>query len=84
MGLRPEVQTTTVVNHTGTPLIAGTVHNIVARLQGTEQSKALLLVAHYDSVPTGPGASDDGAAVAAMLETLRALKASTPLRNDVI
>jgi hypothetical protein len=84
MGLRPEVQTTTVVNHTGTPLIAGTVHNIVARLQGTEQSKALLLVAHYDSVPTGPGASDDGAAVAAMLETLRALKASTPLRNDII
>jgi Peptidase family M28 len=84
MGLRPEVQTTTVVNDRGMPLSAGTVHNIVARLQGTEQTKALLLVAHYDSVPTGPGASDDGAAVAAMLETLRALKASAPLRNDVI
>jgi hypothetical protein len=84
MGLRPEVQTTTVVNHRRMPLSAGTVHNIVARLQGTEQTKALLLVAHYDSVPTGPGASDDGAAVAAILETLRALKVSTPLRNDVI
>ena len=84
MGLSPEVQTTTVVNHRETPWIAGTVHNIVAKLQGTEPSKALLLVAHYDSVPTGPGASDDGAAVAAMLETMRALKASTPIRNDVL
>jgi acetylornithine deacetylase/succinyl-diaminopimelate desuccinylase-like protein len=89
MGLSPEVQTTTVVNHRGTAkgdalLAAGTVHNIVARLKGTAHRRAILLAAHYDSVPTGPGASDDGAAVAAMLETLRALSASAPLMNDVI
>jgi Zn-dependent M28 family amino/carboxypeptidase len=43
-----------------------------------------LLAAHYDSVPTGLGASDDGAAVAAMLETLRALRAGSPPRNEVM
>ncbi|CEO96551.1 Peptidase M28 domain-containing protein [Plasmodiophora brassicae] len=31
----------------------------------------LLLSAHYDSVPSGPGATDDGAGVAIVLETLR-------------
>ncbi|MFD1151832.1 M20/M25/M40 family metallo-hydrolase [Saccharothrix hoggarensis] len=64
-----------------------TAHNVVARVPGTDPGvsggKALLLVAHYDSVPTGPGAADDGAAVAAMLETLRALT-TTPVRNDVV
>jgi len=64
-----------------------TTHNVVARVRGTEPSvsggKALLLVAHYDSVPTGPGAADDGAAVAAMLEALRALKTGA-VRNDVV
>jgi hypothetical protein len=54
------------------------------RLPGTNNSKPVLLVGHYDSVPTSLGASDDGAAVAALLETLRALRASQPLKNDVI
>ena len=31
-------------------------------------ASSLLLVAHYDSTPTGPGAADDGIGVAAMLE----------------
>jgi len=44
----------------------------------------VLLVAHYDSVPTGPGANDDGVGVATLLETARALTASAPLQNDVI
>jgi len=84
-GLRPEVQETTAINLDENPHIrAGTVQNIVAKLPGTANSKAVLLVSHYDSVPTGPGASDDGAAVVTMLETLRALKAGAPLKNDVI
>ncbi|MGM1058657.1 M20/M25/M40 family metallo-hydrolase [Saccharothrix sp. Mg75] len=64
-----------------------TAHNVVARLRGSDPAlsggKALLLVAHHDSVPTGPGAADDGAAVAAMLETLRALSFAG-VRNDVV
>lgn len=72
LGLNPEVQSTSVVN------------NIVGRLYGTDNTKALLLVGHYDSVPAGPGASDDGSAVSSLLETARALKSGAPLRNDVI
>jgi Peptidase family M28 len=86
LGLGPEVQRTTVVSRQwGVPFRAATVENIVARLRGTGQGEALMLVAHYDSVPTGPGAGDDGAAVAALLETLRAIKAGgQPLKNDLI
>ncbi len=82
-GLEPQVQTAMGV--TPRYVVAGTVQNIVARLKGSEKSgKALALVAHYDSVPAAPGAGDDGAAVAALLETLRALKAGTQLKHDVI
>jgi len=38
--------------------------------------KAILMLAHYDSVPAGPGASDDESGVATILEAIRALKAS--------
>ena len=83
-GLTPEIQNTTAVNSDDTPFRAGTVQNIVVRLPGTDNTKSVLLAGHYDSVPNGSGASDDGAAVVAMLETLRALKAGTPLKNDVV
>ena len=63
---------------------SGIVQNVVARIKGTGDGEAVLLASHYDSVPTGPGASDDGAGVAAMLEASRALRAGPPLRNDVI
>ena len=63
---------------------SGSVENIVARLPGTANTRPVMLVAHYDSVPRGPGAADDGHGVAVLLETLRALKNSPPLRNDVI
>lgn len=66
------------------PFRAATVQNIIGRLRGTGGDKAVMLMAHYDSVPTGPGASDDGAGVAALLETARALKAHPPLKNDVV
>ncbi|MEI9932928.1 MAG: M20/M25/M40 family metallo-hydrolase [Rhizomicrobium sp.] len=39
------------------------------------EGKAIVLLAHYDSVPAGPGASDDGAGFASILETARALRA---------
>jgi Peptidase family M28 len=84
-GLNPEIQETTAINSEESEHIrAGTVRNIVAKLPGTANTKAILLAGHYDSVPNGSGASDDGAAVVAMLETLSALKATAPLKNDVI
>ena len=39
------------------------------------QGKAIVLLAHYDSVPAGPGASDDESGVSIVLETARALRA---------
>lgn len=85
LGLRPEIQETSIVSQRrGYPFVGATVKNILVRLGGTNNSRAVLFTAHYDSVPTGPGASDDGAAVVAMLESLRALRAGAPLRNDLL
>jgi hypothetical protein len=44
----------------------------------------VLLAAHYDSVPAGPGASDDGAGVAAVIEIARALKSTAVPRHSII
>ncbi|TNE50216.1 MAG: M20/M25/M40 family metallo-hydrolase [Deltaproteobacteria bacterium] len=60
------------------------VTNVMVRMRGTKSTGALLVAAHYDSAHRGPGAADDGAAVAAMLETIRALKHHPALANDVI
>jgi len=62
----------------------GRVQNVLARLPGRVSGPAVLVLAHYDSQPNAPGAGDDGAGVAAMLETIRALKAGPPLTHDVI
>lgn len=61
------------------------VENVIAVLPGRKRGgKAVLLTAHYDSAPAAPGAGDDGAGVAAMLEIAANLKAAAPLDNDVI
>lgn len=60
------------------------VENVLGRLYGAANTRPVMLVAHYDSVRGGPGAADDGHGVAVLLETLRALKSGSPLRNDVI
>lgn len=74
------------------PIIGQTSRQPVALLAsfpGTRpERKALVLCAHYDSRDAGPdggpGAGDDASGVAAILETLRALKAGPPLENEVI
>jgi hypothetical protein len=68
----------------GYPLAAGITHNVIARIPGTSPSAPLLLLGHYDSVPGGPGAADDGEGVSVLLETVRALRSGAPLRNDLI
>jgi hypothetical protein len=86
LGLSPEVQDTTVAVGTRSGgASAAHVRNIIGRLKGQDAaSKALMLTAHYDSVPNGHGASDDGSGVVVLLETMRALKTGPPLQNDVI
>ncbi len=60
------------------------VENVLARLPGRNPGPALLLMAHYDSVPMAPGAGDDGSGVATLLEAARALAAEAPFRNPIL
>lgn len=84
LGLEPEVQTTTSMLRRGPLLRTATVRNVVARIPGTDPTGTLLLAAHYDSRPLTPGAADDAVGVATVLETVRALLAGAPPRNDVV
>ena len=64
---------------------AGPGRNLLGVLPGSNRAApAVLLMAHSDSVTRGPGAADDAAGVAAVLEIVRALKASGPLQRDVM
>ena len=63
------------------------VENILGVLPGADRSApAVLLMAHYDSVPESPGAADDAAGVAAILEAVRAYQASggRPARDIMV
>ena len=60
------------------------VRNVLARRPDAPSGKAVLVCAHYDSVPAGPGAGDDGAGAASVLEIARALAQSAPLAAPVI
>ncbi len=83
LGLRPAVQeATSARTKEGTASIAR-VHNIHARIPGSAPTGHVVLVAHYDSVPRGLGAADDGAGVAAILEIARVFTAGSPPRNDI-
>jgi hypothetical protein len=84
MGLSPEVQQTTALIPGRGNAQASIVYNVMARIPGTSSSGAILLDAHYDSMPMTPGASDCGSCVATLLETARALLAGPPANNDVI
>ncbi|HET7452069.1 MAG TPA: M28 family peptidase, partial [Thermoanaerobaculia bacterium] len=76
----PAVRTAFVCDTWGT---CGTVSNVVVERPGEAGRKAVLFSAHYDSVSAGPGASDDGMGVAALVEVARALRAA-PLRRPTV
>jgi len=66
------------------PSPRGEGRNLLGVLPGADrQAPAVLLMAHFDSVPAGPGAADDAAGVAAVLETVRAL-ATTQRQRDLM
>ncbi|MBI3270892.1 MAG: M28 family peptidase [Planctomycetes bacterium] len=62
----------------------GTLYNLIGRLRGTANTRAVLLASHYDSAPGSFGAGDAGAGVVAILETVRALRSGPPLVNDLL
>ncbi len=88
LGLSPEAQDAVGLDQaefqTGA-VSAGTVRNVIGVLPGRDRkAPALLLMAHYDSVPNSPGAADDIAGVSTLLEIARLLAATGPHHRDVI
>jgi hypothetical protein len=81
LGYRPQVQETFACNTWGR---CATVRNIMARLSGRESDRAVLLMAHYDSVPYAPGAADGGSGVAVILEIARILKTEPAPRHSIV
>ena len=66
-------------------VIAGAVRNITGVLPGRDRNvPAVLVMAHYDTMPNTPGAGDDTAGAASALEIARALKADGARARDVI
>ncbi len=63
----------------------GLTNNVVGYFPGSDSRGQLVLAAHYDSVAIGPGANDDAAGTAVVLELARALaERAEPLQNDLI
>ena len=84
LGLETSVQEGFTMTEKGTLVKA---KNILATIKGSKNSKALLLLSHYDSAPHSysKGASDDASGVATILESVRAfLHNKTPHKNDIV
>jgi hypothetical protein len=59
--------------------------NLVAVLPGRDsQAPAVALMAHHDSVAGSPGAADDGAGLATIIETVRAIAAGPRPQRDLV
>ena len=84
LGFDVQVQNSVATSNYGEFVRAANIYNVIAIKKGAHNSKAVMLMAHYDSQANTPGAGDDGAGVAAMLETARALQKINPLQNDLI
>ncbi len=84
LGLRVEVQEAVGATEAFGGFAMARVHNVVALLPGTDPTGRVFLVAHYDSVQVSFGGNDDGAGVATLLETARALASGPAPRNDVV
>ncbi|WP_430411305.1 M28 family peptidase [Kordia sp.] len=83
LGLQPEIQKGFTLDNWGN---ISKPKNVLARIKGKNNSKALLLLSHYDSDPhSAVGASDAASGVATILEGIRAFLAKNEQpENDII
>ena len=84
LGLETNLQSGFTMTEKGTLVFS---KNIIAKIKGSNSSKSLLLLSHYDSAPHSfsKGASDDASGIATILETVRAfLHTKTKHKNDII
>ena len=84
LGLETFIQEGFTITESGTLVKS---KNIIAKIKGSETSKSLLLLSHYDSAPHSysKGASDNASGVATIIESVRAfLHNKTKHKNDII
>lgn len=87
LGLQPFVQEGFVQDQWNGQSTLVKARNILARYPGSDPTKAVLIMSHYDSAPHSKsyGASDAGSGVVTVLESFRAYLASGARpKNDII
>src|SRR6056297_2324541 len=84
LGLEVEVTNTVSVRSQAGNANTARARSVVARLPGTDNTGAVLLGGHLDTVHTTTGAGDCGSAAVSVLETARALAEGPTPRNDII
>lgn len=84
LGLEPDIQSGIGIGSSFDRGLVGNTNNIIAKMEGENPQRTILLMAHYDSKPNTFGAGDDASGVASILESIRALKSQEqPLQNNV-
>ena len=81
-GLVAEVQNTEIINTRSKQLTP--VKNVITRLNGKIGRHTMMLVAHYDTQVNTPGAGDDGAGVAVILESIRYFMNRPPMDHNIV
>ena len=84
LGLDTQIQQSTILSKWNNLV---ETKNIIARIKGSNSSKALLLLTHFDSAPhtKSLGASDDANGLAVILEGIRTFLHNKPIhKNDII
>lgn len=88
LGLQPQIQAGFAARQSPrfpSFVSAAQIENVIAVLPGKDrQAPAVALMSHYDSVPFAPGAGDDAAGTAGLLETARLLAAGPKPERDVV
>jgi len=85
LGLNPQIHRAAMIEVQPTQVEGAHIENLVGVLPGLDRTgPGVLLMAHRDAVRGSPGAADDASGVAAVLEIVRALRASGTPSRDVI
>ena len=87
LGLTSEIHRVENVDRYRDDVVIGnaTIENVIARVPGRDPTlPPLLLMCHYDSAPESPGAADDGAGVATVLEIARIARSASPRQRDLL
>ena len=81
----PERSTQRVAKWSKGTLVPTELVNIIGVLPGKDRTlPAVMLMAHHDTVWGSPGAADDTAGVASILEVVRAIKAQGQTQRDIV